>query len=80
MNSPTRLPMLYMRWALITIWIVEQILLMVLLRVIPWACGENFCDDLLALGVKVKTLNVLCYTFGDVFLLWCGEENGRAVF
>lgn len=72
--------MLYMRWTLITIWIVEQIFLMVLLRIIPWTGWENFCDNFLALGVKVKTLNVLCYTFSNLFLLGCGEENGRAVF
>jgi len=69
----------FVRRALVPSGVLEQILLVIVLRVIP---GPRFFygrDNLLPFGSKMFLLHLLRYTTGNRLLLWRVEEDRRTV-
>lgn len=67
--------MLSVSRALITGWILEQVLLMVVLRIVPLLRRLDGRDDFLASTVEVLALHVLRDLFSDALLLGCMIED-----
>ena len=67
--------MLSVSRALVTGWILEQVLLMVVLRIVPLLRRLDGRDDFLASTVKVLALHVLRDLFSDTLLLGCMIED-----
>lgn len=68
------------RRALVPTWILEQVLLVIILRIVPLLCLLDAGNDLLAHRVKVLLLDLLRHTFCDTFLFRSIEEDSGAIF
>jgi len=75
----TRLPMQTVRRALVTVWVLDQILLVIVLGIPPLSSFDNLSDNLLPLGVKVEFLHLLGHRVGLRLLLGRVIENGGTV-
>lgn len=64
---------------LIALGVLEEVELMVVLRVEPFASLDNLGGDLRAVGVEVFVLHLLCHPLGDVFLSGRVVEDRRAI-
>jgi len=67
--SPNESPVQAVGRALVTGWVFEQVLLVVILGVIPRARGYDLSDDLFAYWVEVLLLHLLCDSLSDLELL-----------
>lgn len=74
------LPVKSVRGALVPGGILEQVFLVIILCIVPGPRCFYCCDNLLVFGSKMLLLHLLRHTTGNRLLLWCIEENGRAVF
>jgi hypothetical protein len=79
-NMPAPLPMQPMRRALVPTRVLEQIQLVIILRIVPLRRLQNLGDDLLAFGREVLRLDLLGHALGDLELLWGVCEDRGAVF
>lgn len=68
------------RRALVTTWVLEQVLLVIILRVVPLLRLLDTGNDLLANRIKVLLLNLFRHAFGDGFLFRSVEEDSGAIF
>ena len=59
--------------------ILEEVKLMVVLRVEPFSGLDNLGGNLRAMGVEVFLLYLLCHPLGDVFLSGRVVEDRRAI-
>jgi len=59
--------------------VLEEVELMVVLRVEPFSSLDNLGGDFRAVGVKVFLLHLLCNPLGDVVLSGRVVENRRAI-
>jgi hypothetical protein len=62
------LPLQLVCWALVTVWVLEKILLVIILCIIPLACRGDFCHDLQSALVNVVLLNLCCHALRRFFL------------
>jgi len=65
--------------ALITHRILEQVELMIVLRIEPFPGLDDLSGDLRPLGVKVFLLHLLSHSLGDVFLRRRVVKDGGAI-
>lgn len=72
--------MLFVGRTLVATRVLEEIFLVVVFGVIPLPSRKNLRHNLLALRVKVLLLHIRGDLLGNVFLLRCEIEDGRAVF
>jgi hypothetical protein len=66
--------------ALVPIRVLEQIELVIVLRVVPWPSLDDLCHDLLSLGRKMLCLDRLCDLLGDAFLFGAVREDDGTIF
>lgn len=74
-----QLPMQSVSRALISVWILEQVELVIVFSIIPRSSLVNLCDNLLSLGRKVLCLDFLGDTLCNVSLLGTVREDGRPI-
>jgi len=60
--------------------VLEEVKLMVVLRIKPFASLNDLSGDLRAVGVEMFLLHLLGHPLGDVFLTGRVVEDGRAIF
>ena len=68
-----------MSGTLIARWVLEEVKLMVVLRVKPFSSLDNLGGDLRAVGVEVFLLHLLGHPLGDVFLSGRVVEDRRTI-
>lgn len=66
--------------ALVSCRILEEVELVVVLRIPPLARSRNLSGDLLANGCKVLLLDLFCHASGNLLLFFRVVEDGRPVF
>jgi hypothetical protein len=64
---------------LIARWILEEVKLVVVLRIEPYSGLGNLSGDFRPMGIKVFLLHLFCYPPSDFFLGGGVVEDGRAV-
>ena len=72
--------MLYVCWTCISFRVLDEVLLVVVLRIIKWTSRLNSGNNLLALWIKVLLLDLRCHLFRNGLLLWRMEPNDGTVF
>lgn len=59
--------------------VLEEVKLVIVLRIKPFSSLDNLGSDPRAVGVKVFLLHLLSHSLGDIFLNGRVVEDGRAI-